>query len=425
MAEKSSRHRANWTRRKRFRSLLSNGVDSTALALADINGDGRIDIVVADQSGPNRVMLNSGFAQFGAPRLFGSVDVARDVIVQDFNSDGRNDIFIVNQGMQNELWTSSGNLTLTRSFRDDFTDESVAAVSGDFDGDGDLDLFVANHGGQPHRIWLNDGSGQFLLSQTLNGGTHATATGVIDWDWDGDLDVLVVADDAQHELWINDGDGSFEQNTTVSLPAVPAIDVEILDATADGTYDLLLRGTRGAALAYSDGQGSYDRFVLFDTGATTVGPIGIGDFNRDGDWDVLIAGQQLHVFENMRAVLGDYNFDGTVDAADYTVWKDSFGEHQNLSADGNQNGVVDSADYTIWKDHFGTQPTVLQSLNATSLSATSLPRVTSKRRINATPGSTASSLRASLVDEALIELCQTQALRQGLTKRGRLIFFGQ
>lgn len=361
-------------------STLATGINSSALTLADVNGDGKLDIIVADQVADNKVLLNSGAGQFGAPRAVGSVAATTDIVVQDFDGDGRNDIFVINRGVSNELWRSSGNLLWTKVFTDDLDDASVAAVAGDWDNDGDLDLFVVNGDGQVHRVWMNDGAGQFQLASSPDAGVHEAATRVLDLESDGDLDILVVSSDDTHQLLTNDGTGIFTATDSSVLPQIGANRVEVLDADADGYFDLLLQSEQGITLAMNDGTGNFGRHVTFAT-QHFAGDIAIGDFDRDGDWDLLVAGNILRVFENTPALLADYNFNGIVDAADYTIWKDTFGSSSKLNADGNDDNTVDAADYTVWRDHFGNSFVARATASATSLTdKTWLARTASQLR---------------------------------------------
>ncbi|MFC2016712.1 Ig-like domain-containing protein [Chloroflexota bacterium] len=84
----------------------------------------------------------------------------------------------------------------------------------DVDNDGDLDAFVAN-AGQPKKVWLNDGSGNFSIWQSLGGSYIYSYDGALgDLDGDGDLDAFVAnyagegVGDA-NKVWLNNGNGSF------------------------------------------------------------------------------------------------------------------------------------------------------------------------------------------------------------------------
>ncbi|MFC4231759.1 VCBS repeat-containing protein [Parasediminibacterium paludis] len=153
--------------------------------------------------------------------------------IGDVNGDGRDDIFIggaTNQAGQ--LYLQNANGTFTKKNENVFAQfadfEDVATLFFDSDGDGDLDLFVgaggnnttdANSRELQHRLYKNDGKGNFSLDASafpLNNTNIAVAT-ACDFDNDGDLDLFVGSRsvplkygvDPTSHIYVNDGKGHF------------------------------------------------------------------------------------------------------------------------------------------------------------------------------------------------------------------------
>lgn len=204
-------------------SFKNAGIDfgafcSSAVAVADLNHDSRIDIVVGNAGSPNpsrgvEIWLNTtvvthtvSFSKTQVIDLTYNIDVA----IGDLNLDTHPDVFIVNTSglgsvQPNAVWFNDG----TGAFSDSgqllgsFSSESVAL--GDVDGDDDLDAVVGNgsyQGGQPNQLWLNDGTGSFTNSNQAFGVQNTLDTTLGDLDGDLDLD-LFVANVSMDEVWLN------------------------------------------------------------------------------------------------------------------------------------------------------------------------------------------------------------------------------
>ncbi len=244
--------------------LLSDIKDSRGVAVADVDGDGDLDVYVTHSSNQtNDLYLNLAAAPDSQPRVFSKagfdpagptvtdVDNSRRALFFDADNDCDLDLFVANfNGQDNRLYLNTLNpgCATDAGRRPDgggqplfvtarpgtggtiVTDggNSYASAVGDIDRDGDLDLYVANHSGVPWQIgdpnpaalapaffYRNNTVGGQVASpmfSRINSGPVATQAGnalcaaFADIDGDEDLDLFVGQTHGQPDrLYINQG----------------------------------------------------------------------------------------------------------------------------------------------------------------------------------------------------------------------------
>ena len=217
-------------------------------------------------------------AKAGMARDFGP---ALGVTAADFNGDGWIDIFVANDGQPNQLWMNQrdgtfrnmGLLSGTAMNPHGKAKAGMGVDAGDFDNDGDEDLLVANLRGEGDDLFVNDGSALFEAQSERSGLAVASQpfTGFgaawIDVDNDGRLDALIVNGAVQtiesqrqaHDpfplrqtklLLLNLGDGRFEDVTNRGGAALQVSEVSrgaaFGDVDNDGDTDVLVTNNSGA-----------------------------------------------------------------------------------------------------------------------------------------------------------------------------------
>lgn len=306
------------------------------VALGDLDGDGDLDAVLAqditnyypDYGGPGAsVWLNNGGNQGGTPGAFtdsgqalGSA-TAWGLALGDVDGDGDLDLFLANWAPWNEtshgyywnnfneLWLNDGSGVFSRSNQYLGGQVSFGAAFGDVDNDQDLDLVIANGAfldsvcqcvieGR-NEIWVNDGRGHFQRSQQILGIGASTDVALGDLDNDGDMDVLILnAEYEDNQVWLNQGGvqagetGTFLPTTQVEFLSGRHFRARLADVDADGDLDAIVvhMNPEGAiALWLNDGTGLFGLAAVFGQGGwdTAYWDVADGDFDGDGDLDLI------------------------------------------------------------------------------------------------------------------------------------------
>jgi FG-GAP-like repeat/FG-GAP repeat len=280
--------------------------------LADVNGDGKLDVVAADESGLDVLLANSAGA-LGSVKTFASGGGLSSVAIADFNSDGKPDVAAANPSSGGiALFLGNGDGTFHSAQTILLAGGSVprSAVSGDFNGDGKPDLIVAfspSDNTQPGGIavLLGKGDGTFQtpvnitlpgpIIQQIVGSASSAALAVGDFNGDGKLDIATAingADSNQVAVLLGNGDGTFRIPLLTDTNTSPPMMV-VTDQNDDGIPDLLLAdccGLSEASLLLGNGDGTFQLEVQFPSGPNPRA-IASADFSGDGHLDAAVIGQ--------------------------------------------------------------------------------------------------------------------------------------
>ncbi|MBK8100699.1 MAG: VCBS repeat-containing protein [Planctomycetes bacterium] len=273
--------------------------------LADLDGDGDLDLVVASGSSV-RVLTNDGSGDFDPAALAtepgGPADGLR---LADLDGDENVDLVRINSS--GVLWNRNlggGQFGPNVVLLPDATAVQGTLDVGDFDGDGDNDvLTTVATTGSDRAILVNDGSGNFAVSPTMRWTSTDTPyyMAVADLDGDGDLDLV----EHRWELRLhrNLGAGVFADATAGNLPPslAPNSIPQLQDLDGDGDRDLFCAvgiNQPFGLLLVNDGTGRFtdvtgsrwrpqlDRF-------TGVPDCTLHDIDHDGDLDVLMGTSRI------------------------------------------------------------------------------------------------------------------------------------
>lgn len=285
------------------------------LAVGDVDGDGDVDVVVATQQGIVSYTNVGDTDGDGAANFTRSVLTTSyagyDVALGDLDGDGRLDVVASQYGSLTELMNTGdangdglANDFAARTVNTGAQGYGYGISTADMNGDGRTDVLVANYYSGPNQILLNqgdtDGDGQVdYLVQNLNGSYNDNGLGVVtgDIDGDGDLDLVVSRWSNQNEIvYINDGDangdGLVDFRTIELATGGNTLESELIDIDGDGDLDVVTAELSGnARILYNDGDSNADGLVEFTmqnlTGASSNYGLAVGDVDGDGDLDIV------------------------------------------------------------------------------------------------------------------------------------------
>ena len=248
--------------------------DGGGVAVGDINNDGLPDLYFTSNVGPNRLYLNKGNYRFeDVTDRAGVADPdgwKTGVTMADVNGDGYVDIYVsavdyLTMHGHNVLYVNNGDGTFTDRTTEyglDFTGLSTQALFFDYDGDGDLDMYLLTHSPHPERaagglggdrgrktgdrLYRNDGGHFVDVSDHagLRRGEARYGLGVVASDLNGDgCPDLYVANDFQEDdfLYINNCNGTFTESiaTAVGHTSHASMGVDAADVNNDGRPDVM------------------------------------------------------------------------------------------------------------------------------------------------------------------------------------------
>lgn len=230
----------------------------------DINNDGQLDLYTLDFMTVNfntiYVADDGDFVQNGGSLLASENKRSIGASWADFDNDGLQDVFVPNgtpdaSGDFNALYRNVGNgrfeKVTTGSIATDKYN-SVASAWGDYNNDGFMDLFIANASNTVNQLYKNNGDGTFTKQNNApfnqnKGNSHGCSW--LDYDNDGDLDLLVVNNGDQASfLYRNNGDETFTpiEYENIAGKINNAMGTSVADMDKDGDLDVFVT-THGSA----------------------------------------------------------------------------------------------------------------------------------------------------------------------------------
>jgi len=315
-------------------TLPSPGV----VTVRDFNNDGNLDVAVGLREKPGGrvlVYLGNGDGTFRAPIKTQTAVPADTILAADINNDGKVDIVVANSksdgNMQVLLGNGDGTFVQKAPFVPGPSDNLSLA---DFNGDGKLDLYAGFFGkyGNNFSVFLGNGDGTFASTPVFTGFDAGTPA-IGDFNGDGILD-MAVSSGVAVDVFLGNGDGTFAGPMTYYVPIYYSITAA--DVNGDGKLDLI---TDGVSVLLGNGDGTFT-----DNGGERTENyaynILVGDFNGDGKLDVafqkwqyselvMLLGNGDGTFENpltftgsgvgnffTQLAVGDFNNDGKLDLVD-------------------------------------------------------------------------------------------------------------
>ncbi|HLZ07582.1 MAG TPA: VCBS repeat-containing protein, partial [Chloroflexota bacterium] len=285
-----------------FSSAAAQGLGPMpyAVSMADMNGDGIADIETFDAPRPFSqpysflsktisIALGNGDGTYRTPQTFNVGRWGTSIATADVNGDGRPDVIAGLYGYNAVavlLGNGDGTLQASKTFVAGGPVNCVA--TGDFNGDGKLDIVTANPSDSTLGILLGNGDGTFQAVQTLSGYAGAGAIAVADLNGDGKLDLVATQENGQ-SLSVFLGNG----NATFKAPAFYATGhkaraVAVADLNGDGKPDLIASDSADNTVTWLPGNGDGTFALQNSFAVANPSSILVGDFNRDGRPDIAV-----------------------------------------------------------------------------------------------------------------------------------------
>ena len=282
------------------------GFNPEFVAVGDVNLDGRQDLAVA-QSGSTpslvSVLLGNGDGSFQPARIFATGQGSLSVAIGDVNGDGRPDLVAANYYSNDVsvlLGNGDGTFQAAQSFPTAGMNPVTVAV-GDFNGDGRPDLAVTNganttSGAVPGNlaVLLGNGDGTFQAARTIDVGITPAFVAVRDVNGDGRPD-LAVANFRSNDVSVllGNGDGTFQAPRNFDTGTGP-LSMAVGDVNSDGQADLAvanfdfnIRGPNTVSVLLGNGDGTFQAAQAFSAG-TNPASVAVGDFNGDVRQDLAV-----------------------------------------------------------------------------------------------------------------------------------------
>ncbi|MGB1253630.1 MAG: FG-GAP-like repeat-containing protein, partial [Candidatus Promineifilaceae bacterium] len=221
---------------------------TTNMAMGDLDGDGRYDLIFTNKDGGTHIYRNNSVGSF---ELWHSLTTEYDsfaVALADMDNDGDLDIAVgydnigylngVRTELHDRVYRNDGNGQFTVFWESPEVTSAGDIIWADMDNDDDLDLFVANVEGDINQLFRNDGTTFTKIWESAEG-NNSEAVDVGDIDSDGDLDVVIGNQDNVNYWLANDGNG---QLTPIwhSPDNRATRDIILADLNHDGALELLV-----------------------------------------------------------------------------------------------------------------------------------------------------------------------------------------
>ncbi len=276
---------------------FATGRTPVAIAQGDLDGDGRTDLVTADRGDgltPGTMSVLIG----GAPQTCGRTDYAAgggasDVAVADFNGDGRLDLAAANEDNTMSVFLARGDGGFQPRVNYPAGSYSQNVAVGDFDMDSRPDIVVSNFVESTLSMYLNHGDGTFGSAVIIPVGPHPRYVTVADLNGDGLPDLATAnyhdaIEEGSVSVRLNRGNASFGPETRYPVGLGP-YQIRAGNLNQDENLDLVVNNYDGqtVSILLNKGDGSFLSERRRATGWSLASAI--ADFDHDGDNDLAVA----------------------------------------------------------------------------------------------------------------------------------------
>ncbi len=355
------------------RTTYSVGTKPEFIAAADLNHDGYLDLVVSNNSSNNvSVLLNNGPAdnaadagtfQSSTPLVTGNAP--GQVALADLDGDGNPDLIVADTADSNvDVILGNSNGTFQSQQHTFATGASPYAMAvADLNSDGKLDVVTGNATSNTISVLLGNGNGGFSAQTVAATGNVPIAVAVSDVNRDGTPDVVVSNLGANSvSVLANDGSGMFRPQNIIASGATP-LSLTMADVNSDGKPDLIVANTfmGTVTIELSNGDGTFQTLTPLAVGVLPFS-VAAADLDGDGHLDLILtdAVTDNSLFGSLTVLWGIGN--GTFESIPKVLPVGALA-YSTTVADVNGDGMPDLITTNTSGDTLGSNGTVSVILN--------------------------------------------------------------
>ena len=289
-------------------SYGSGGSGTSSVAVQDLNGDGKRDIVLANATSSTvGVLLNAGTGTFAATATTYTSGAtsgnASVVAIGDVNADGKADLVVLNTNDSTVgllLGTGTGTFQAATTYAVGSYTYPTGLALADVNSDGRVDVLVANNATSSVGVLLSRSAGGLAPAGQLplapGNSPQSLTTG--DLNGDGKLDVVVGTAAGSVALLLGTGPGTFAATASTFASGGSSVQrVQVADVNADGKLDVVTANPfeHSLSVLLGTGTGSLGSATSYSAGSNSAPPsLAVGDLNRDGRLDLVAANYALN-----------------------------------------------------------------------------------------------------------------------------------
>ncbi len=272
---------------------IDAGDSARAIAVADFDRDGALDVGVLNDHRTVGVLLGDRLGGFGPREEIGRGDWLWAIRAEDLGADGDADLVVAGGEdllvLQNDGAGALGPSRLHVAGADDTALWFRTVDGADLDGDGFPEIVASNEATPELVVTRSRGDGSLAATRVLASDDDTRGFVIADLDADGDPDLATAGYDALHvSIHLGDGGGRFETVSTVDVEHSPGA-IVAADMDGDGDVDLatLNRSRRELTVLWNDGAARFE-MEHFDGGAE--GRLATADLDANGAADIVVSG---------------------------------------------------------------------------------------------------------------------------------------